>query len=444
MSQPIIYTVSRLNTVARLLLEQELGQVWLTAEISNLIQHSSGHWYFTLKDQNAQVKAAMFKGQNRRVAFRPQNGQQVLVSAQVSLYEARGDYQLIIDKMQPAGDGLLQIKLEELKAKLNAEGLFLQERKKSLPKNPQSIGLITSPTGAAIRDMLTVLARRNPLIKVVIYPTLVQGSSAAPAIVQSLHIAAQRSECDGYIIGRGGGSLEDLWCFNDEEVVRAIANFPLPIISAVGHETDTTLSDFAADMRAPTPSAAAELMSTDNQQQQIQLIQQQRHLTQSIQLLLQQENLRWQRLFTRLQRMNPRHQLQQKQLKQDDLQHRLERAIHIYLHRQNQQSAHLSLRLEQRNPIKQISQLKIEQRYQVERLYKAMSDMLIARNNRHQRLISQLNALSPLNVLARGYSVTMNQQGKVIINQDQVTEGEQLTIHLRQGQLQVKALKSAN
>lgn len=444
MSQPIIYTVSRLNTVARLLLEQELGQVWLTAEISNLIQHSSGHWYFTLKDQNAQVKAAMFKGQNRRVAFRPQNGQQVLVSAQVSLYEARGDYQLIIDKMQPAGDGLLQIKLEELKAKLNAEGLFLQERKKSLPKNPQSIGLITSPTGAAIRDMLTVLARRNPLIKVVIYPTLVQGSSAAPAIVQSLHIAAQRSECDGYIIGRGGGSLEDLWCFNNEEVVRAIANFPLPIISAVGHETDTTLSDFAADMRAPTPSAAAELMSTDNQQQQIQLIQQQRHLTQSIQLLLQQENLRWQRLFTRLQRMNPRHQLQQKQLKQDDLQHRLERAIHIYLQRQNQESAHLSLRLEQRNPIKQISQLKIEQRYQVERLYKAMSDMLIARNNRHQRLISQLNALSPLNVLARGYSVTMNQQGKVIINQDQVTEGEQLTIHLRQGQLQVKALKSAN
>lgn len=444
MSQPIIYTVSRLNTVARLLLEQELGQVWLTAEISNLIQHSSGHWYFTLKDQNAQVKAAMFKGQNRRVAFRPQNGQQVLVSAQVSLYEARGDYQLIIDKMQPAGDGLLQIKLEELKAKLNAEGLFLQERKKSLPKNPQSIGLITSPTGAAIRDMLTVLARRNPLIKVVIYPTLVQGSSAAAAIIQSLHIAAQRSECDGYIIGRGGGSLEDLWCFNDEEVVRAIANFPLPIISAVGHETDTTLSDFAADMRAPTPSAAAELMSTDNQQQQIQLIQQQRHLTQSIQLLLKQENLRWQRLFTRLQRMNPRHQLQQKQLKQDDLQHRLERAIHIYLQRQNQESAHLSLRLEQRNPIKQISQLKIEQRYQVERLYKAMSDMLIARNNRHQRLISQLNALSPLNVLARGYSVTMNQQGKVIINQDQVTEGEQLTIHLRQGQLQVKALKSAN
>ena len=286
-SQPIIYTVSRLNTVVRLLLEQEMGLVWLTAEISNLVQHSSGHWYFTLKDSQAQVKAAMFKGQNRRVSFRPQNGQQILVQGQLSLYEARGDYQLIVEKMQPAGDGLLQMKLEALKAQLTAEGLFAPSRKRPLPPQPKQIGIITSPTGAAVHDMLTILARRDPSLPVILYPSAVQGESAVPALLAALETAWQRDECDLLIIGRGGGSLEDLWCFNDERVVRAIANSPIPIVSAVGHETDVTLADFAADLRAPTPSAAAELVSQDQQQQLHRLTQFIQRLKQAV--LLQQQ-----------------------------------------------------------------------------------------------------------------------------------------------------------
>ena len=326
-SQPVIYTVSPLNNVVRLLLEQEMGLVWLTAEISNLVQHSSGHWYFTLKDQQAQIKAAMFKGQNRRVSFRPQNGQQVLVQGQLSLYEARGDYQLIVEKMQPAGDGLLQMKLEALKTRLIAEGLFDPQRKRPLPSQPRQLGIITSPTGAAIHDMLTILARRDPALPVILYPSAVQGEGAVPVLLQALETAWRRNECDLLIIGRGGGSLEDLWCFNDERVVRAIATSPIPIVSAVGHETDVTLSDFAADLRAPTPSAAAELVSRDQQQQLHRLTQYQHRLQQAMQLQLQQQQLSWQQLYSRLNTQNPRYQLQQKIQKQDELQYRLEHAL---------------------------------------------------------------------------------------------------------------------
>ena len=210
-----IFTVSRLNSAVRILLEQEMGLVWLVGEISNLVLHSSGHWYFSLKDPSAQVKAAMFRGNNRRVAFRPQDGQQVLVQARLSLYEPRGEYQLIIESMRPAGDGQLQLQLEQLKQRLQAEGLFAAERKRPLPRQPQQIGLITSPTGAAIHDMLTVLKRRAPGIPVILYPAQVQGAQAADQLIAALQRANQRDECDVLIIGRGGGASEDLWCFND-------------------------------------------------------------------------------------------------------------------------------------------------------------------------------------------------------------------------------------
>lgn len=438
MAQPIIYTVSRLNTVARLLLEQELGLVWLSAEISNLVQHSSGHWYFTLKDQKAQVKAAMFKGQNRRVAFRPQNGQQVLIQAQVSLYEARGDYQLIVEKMQPAGDGLLQLKLEALKEKLSAEGLFAQERKQPIPQNPLTVGLITSPTGAAVQDMLTVLSRRNPFVKVIVYPTQVQGEAAVPSIVAALKTAAIRHECDAYIIGRGGGSLEDLWCFNDEFVVRAIAEFPFPIISAVGHETDVTLADFASDMRAPTPSAAAEIVSRDTQQQRQQIALLNRQLLQAFQFVLHRHQMRWQSSLANLQKRNPQHQLRQKILKQDELQHRLERSMSLYFRLQKQKTGNAIRQLQQNSPRKQVNQLQVQCHYLTERLSDAMNRLVEKRSQNFQHFIEQLNALSPLNVLARGYSVTMNEQGKVIQNSSEVKEGELLTIHLHKGKLRVK------
>ena len=260
---PQIYTVSRLNAEVRLLLENEMGVVWLLGEISNLAIPSSGHWYFTLKDQQAQVKCAMFKGNNRHVTFRPTQGQSVLVRARLSLYEPRGDYQLIAESMQPEGDGLLQQAFESLKLKLSQEGLFSTALKKPIPHFPKSIGLITSKTGAALHDVLQVIKRRNPLLKVIIYPTLVQGKEATQQIVQSLVIADARQECDVLILGRGGGSLEDLWCFNEEAVARQIAACTIPIVSAVGHETDVTIADFVADLRAPTPSAAAEIVSLD-------------------------------------------------------------------------------------------------------------------------------------------------------------------------------------
>ena len=445
-SQPVIYTVSRLNNVVRLLLGQEMGLVWLTAEISNLVQHSSGHWYFTLKDQQAQIRTAMFKGQNRRVSFRPQNGQQILVQGQLSLYEARGDYQLIVEKMQPAGVGLLQMKLEALKARLMAEGLFDPRRKRALPTQPKQIGIITSPTGAAIHDMLTILARRDPALPVILYPSAVQGESAVPALLKALETAWRRNECDLLIIDRGGGSLEDLWCFNDELVVRAIANSPIPIVSAVGHETDVTLSDFAADLRAPTPSAAAELVSRDQQQQLHRLAQYQHRLQQAIQLRLQQHQIAWQQQYARLNTQNPRYQLQQKIQKQDELQFRLERVMTQTLVQANQQWMSQHQRLQQVSPKRQLPNLQKQHAYLYQRLLNAMQSKQQDSAQTLSRLSSQLHALSPLQVLARGYSVTTNAKGELIHSSQQVTTGEMLNVQLHQGTLKVRTeeVKSEN
>ena len=443
-SQPIIYTVSRLNTVVRLLLEQEMGLVWLTAEISNLVQHSSGHWYFTLKDSQAQVKAAMFKGQNRRVSFRPQNGQQILVQGQLSLYEARGDYQLIVEKMQPAGDGLLQMKLEALKAQLTAEGLFAPSRKRPLPAQPKQIGIITSPTGAAVHDMLTILARRDPSLPVIIYPSAVQGESAVPALLAALETAWRRNECDLLIVGRGGGSLEDLWCFNDERVVRAIASSPIPIVSAVGHETDVTLADFAADLRAPTPSVAAELVSRDQLQQLHRLAQFIQRLKQAILLQQQRYVLRWQQQQAQLAAQNPQYQLQQKMQRQDELQWRLERVIKQQLDNASRHYEEQTQRLQQASPARHLSTLKQQHEFLQQRLLKAIQNQRQASQQQLAQLSGQLQALSPLQVLARGYSVTTNMSGKLIHEASQVTPGEQLNIQLGKGALRVKteAVKS--
>jgi len=437
-SQPIIYTVSRLNTVVRLLLEQEMGLVWLTAEISNLVQHSSGHWYFTLKDSQAQVKAAMFKGQNRRVSFRPQNGQQILVQGQLSLYEARGDYQLIVEKMQPAGDGLLQMKLEALKAQLTAEGLFAPSRKRPLPAQPKQIGIITSPTGAAVHDMLTILARRDPSLPVIIYPSAVQGESAVPALLAALETAWRRNECDLLIVGRGGGSLEDLWCFNDERVVRAIASSPIPIVSAVGHETDVTLADFAADLRAPTPSAAAELVSRDQLQQLHRLTQFIQRLKQAILLQQQRYVLRWQQQQAQLAAQNPQYQLQQKMQRQDELQWRLERVIKQQLDNASRHYAEQTQRLQQASPARHLSTLKQQHEFLQQRLLKATQNQRQASQQQLAQLSGQLQALSPLQVLARGYSVTTNMSGRLIHEYSQVTPGEQLNIQLGKGALRVR------
>jgi exodeoxyribonuclease VII large subunit len=258
-----IYSVSRLNREVRALLERGFGSLWLEAEISNFSRPSSGHWYFTLKDSQAQVRCAMFRQRNMLCSFTARDGQKVLVRARIGLYEPRGEYQLIVDHMEDAGLGALRRKFEELSARLAAEGLFAPERKRPLPALPRRIGVLTSPSGAAVRDILHVLARRFPAAAVLIHPVSVQGAQAPAEIISMLQLAGRRAECDVLILARGGGSLEDLWAFNDEQLARAIAASPIPIVSGIGHEIDFTIADFAADVRAPTPSAAAELVVPD-------------------------------------------------------------------------------------------------------------------------------------------------------------------------------------
>src|SRR5690606_35272474 len=260
-----ILSVSQLNRRAKQLLETHLPLLWVEGELSNVSQPSSGHWYFTLKDDQAQVRCAMFRNRNMLVRFKPQQGQQVLVRARVSLYEGRGDYQLIAEHMEEAGTGALQRAFEALKAKLGAEGLFDEARKRPIPTLPRHIGVITSPTGAAIRDVLTVLERRFPSIPVTVIPVAVQGKESAPQIVRALELANRCGLFDVLLLTRGGGSLEDLWSFNEEAVARAVAASQLPVVCAVGHEVDFSIADFVADLRAPTPSAAAELMTPDGE-----------------------------------------------------------------------------------------------------------------------------------------------------------------------------------
>jgi exodeoxyribonuclease VII large subunit len=260
-----VYSVGRLNREVRLLLEHGMPVVWVEAELSNFSRPGSGHWYFTLKDRDAQVRCAMFRQRNSLVRFTPAEGKLVLARARVGLYEPRGDYQLLVEHMEEAGVGALKREFERLKERLAAEGLFAPELKRPLPGVPRRIGIVTSPTGAAVRDILNILARRFPAAEVLIYPTVVQGAAAVPELLAAIGLASARRECDVLIVARGGGSLEDLWAFNDERVARALRACPMPVVTGIGHEVDFTIADFVADLRAPTPSGAAELVVPDGQ-----------------------------------------------------------------------------------------------------------------------------------------------------------------------------------
>lgn len=320
-----IFKVSQINAAARSILEANFGQVWIEGEISNLAEPSSGHIYFSLKDDSAQVRAAMFRNRKSALKFQPKNGVHVIVMAQVSLYEPRGDYQLIVEHMELAGAGVLHAKFLQLKAKLEAEKLFDVKHKKPLPKLPRCIGVITSPTGAAIRDILSVLRRRFASIPVIIYPTLVQGNEAAAQIAQALQIANEGCECEVLILARGGGSLEDLWPFNEETVARAIFASVIPVISAVGHEIDFTIADFVADVRAPTPSAAAELAVPDVMEWLATLLGFKRRLVDLMRHKLQHAQWLLENLNNRLH--PPQYYLAQKAQHLDDIERRLYSAI---------------------------------------------------------------------------------------------------------------------
>ena len=430
-----IYSVSQLNQSVRLMLENQLGAVWLTGEISNFSQPVSGHWYLSLKDENAQVRCAMFRMKNLRVSFRPTNGMQVLVRANVSLYEPRGDYQLIIESMHLAGEGLLMQQFEALKLKLAAEGLFAQHLKKNLPHFSKAVGIITSKTGAALQDILHILQRRDPSLKIIIYPTAVQGKDAATEIAQMIELANQRQEVDVLIVGRGGGSLEDLWCFNEEMVARAIFHSHLPVISAVGHETDVTIADFVADLRAPTPSAAAELVSRN----QTELLQQLQYRRQRLEIALdrlfaeKQQKLRHRSL--RLHNQHPQAQLRIQQQLITQLSHRLQQTLRHHWQKTAENLTALSMRL-YKNPLplrlqqyeQQLAQLKV-------RLNSHMNLTLSLQQKQLAHLCGKLDSLSPLKVLARGYSITQNQQNLTIRSMKDVNVGEQIKTRLPDGDI---------
>ncbi|GAB57774.1 exodeoxyribonuclease VII large subunit [Rheinheimera nanhaiensis] len=441
MTTPDIYTVSRLNSEVRLTLELQFQTLWLQGEVSNFVAAASGHWYFSLKDSAAQVKCAMFKMANRNSSFRPQNGQQVLIRARISVYEPRGEYQLLAEFIESAGAGLLKQQFEQLKAKLQAEGLFDPARKKALPAQVQRVGVITSPTGAAVRDIVTVLARRAPGIEVIIYPSQVQGETAAAQLRNMLSSAIRRNEVDVLIIGRGGGSLEDLWCFNDEGLCRAVAACPIPIVSAVGHEIDFALTDFVADVRAPTPSAAAELVSPDQSHLLDRILQLKNRLLQAQRSRLQQAAPTLLNLSQRLIALHPKRRLQQQQQRLDELQLRLTAAIKraLSILQQRQQYADKSLR--QLSPLKSLQQHNLKLHELQRRLINAQQAQLKQRKQQLAAFSSQLNTVSPLATLARGYSITFDAKQQVVSNSQQLQQGDKVRVKLAEGGFEAEVVK---
>ena len=444
MSQQHILQISELTKKVRFLLESELNTVWLTGEISNFIAASSGHWYLSLKDAKSQVKCAMFKGSNRRVRLasgaKPQNGQQVLVRAKVSLYEPRGDFQLIIEHMEDAGTGLLRQQFEQLKNKLHAQGLFDISHKQAIPNQINRVGIVTSPTGAAVKDILTVLKRRNPTINVVIYPALVQGEYAQGDICHAINSANIRQECDVLIVGRGGGSLEDLWPFNEESVVQAIYNSHIPVISAVGHEIDTTLSDYVADLRAATPSAAAELVSSDSSailSTVLSLKQRLIHTQQSKLIDLTQQKTYLQH---RLSQVHPEQQLQLQQQKADELTIRLKQAINRNMQEIKSRPIQLNQRLLQQSPTKALQQQHYNLEQHRQRLSQAIKKTLQRKSERFANVVEQLQLVSPLATIARGYSITRDTDNRVITKTNQVKSNQEINIQLTDGTLKARVL----
>ncbi|MES1939884.1 exodeoxyribonuclease VII large subunit [Salinisphaera sp. T5B8] len=431
----IVFSVSELNASVRQLLEHSYGLLWVEGEISNLARPRSGHMYFSLKDGDAQVRAALFRNKARLMRTPLADGDLVRVRARVSLYAARGDYQLIVEHVEPAGDGALRRAFEQLKAKLDAEGLFAAERKRALPATPARIGVITSATGAAIRDVLSVIARRFPLGAVRVYPVPVQGDAAPPAIVDALTRASARADCDVLLLVRGGGSLEDLWAFNDENVARAIVASRIPVISGVGHEVDVTIADFAADVRAATPSAAAELVCPDLSAWQQTLPRLAAQLERRMSQRLSQSRQTLATLQARLARQHPRRRLEVPMQRLDVADQRLQRALHQRLGRARERLVALTQRLQRASPQRQLSNLQSAHEARVNRLQRAMQRQLEQADLRLRNAARGLHAVSPLQTLERGYAIARDDHNHVLRSADTLTTGDAIHVVLAKGRL---------
>jgi exodeoxyribonuclease VII large subunit len=434
-------TVSQLNRKAKNLLEQGIARLWVEGEISNLSRPASGHIYLSLKDENAQVSAAWFRQRQRRPAIGFKNGDKVLAYGRVSIYEARGNYQLIIEQMEPAGEGVLKQRFDALKKKLLAEGLFDEDRKQELPSLPSRIGVITSPSGAAIRDIVSVLRRRFPAVPVVVYPAAVQGEAAPGELMAALDTAIQRDECDVLIIGRGGGSLEDLWAFNDEALARAIAECPIPIVSAVGHEVDFTISDFVADLRAPTPSGAAEIVvpSQHDWLRRVNTLAVRigRIGERAVQDRAQELDWLGKRLFA----ASPEATLRRQHNSLRESRSRIAAAMRTQLLELQNDAQALRSDLMQQSPALAVQRSIGQLATLRQRLGSGVHDALSDVTHRIALLGRALNSVSPLATLDRGYAIVLNEEGKALTNAAQASTGDEIRARLSKGELVANVTK---
>ena len=431
-----IYTVARLNREVRALLADQFFSIWVEGEISNLACPTSGHLYFTLKDEKAQVRCAMFKAKRRLLTFRPEDGCRVLVSAQVGLYEVRGDYQLIVETMEESGDGALRRAFEALKTRLSEQGLFDPEKKIAIPRFPERIGVITSPTGAAIRDILTVLNRRFPAIPVVIYPVAVQGAEAKNEIAAAIDKADRRGDCSVLIVARGGGSLEDLWAFNEEIVARAISRCSLPVVTGIGHETDFTIADFVADHRSPTPSAAAESASPEQSEWARHFARMEERIGQCMKLRCANERKTLQWLTGRLQQRHPGRRLQDQAQRMDELELRLYRSMRNKINRLGSQIVAHAARLQAHNPLQRIKIFETRRYHFSQRLLASMRRNLERRQQILAELSHNLDTVSPLATLSRGYAITSRlENGAILRSSKQSRVGDIVETRLSEGSL---------
>lgn len=426
-----VYQPAELNREVRLHLEAGFPRLWISGEISNLARPASGHLYFTLKDARAQVRCALFRGQDGNVAARPENGDQVLIRGRLSLFEPRGDYQLIADALLPAGAGALQQAFEALKNKLDAEGLFDPAAKRPLPRFPKRIGVVTSASGAAVRDIRTTLARRWPAAEVLLYPTAVQGEQAVPEILAALDRAAREARAEVLILARGGGSIEDLWAFNDERVARRLRTLPMPVVTGVGHETDFTIADFAADLRAATPTAAAEAVTPDGPALKLELARRLRRLEQAWQRRMQQHWQRLDGLEARLARQHPARRLDLQAERAAGLQRRLHQAVARRLATDGERLRGLASRLRACHPGRRVG----EQARQLDglggRLRRAITVCLAHAGQRLAATARALDAVSPLAVLGRGYALIEDDQGRVLSRREDFSVGQTLRTRVR-------------
>lgn len=452
-------TVSEVNREIKTVLEGRFKtSFWVEGEVSNFTAHSSGHYYFSLKDQKSQIQAVMFRGHNSRLKFKPKSGMKVLAKARVSTYEPRGSYQLYCEWMEPAGVGALQVAFEQLKAKLQSEGLFAPERKKPIPAFPQKIAIVTSPTGAAIRDMIHVLERRYPSAQVLLVPCVVQGAGAAPDIVRALNLADE-TQSDVIIFGRGGGSKEDLWAFNEESVARKVADLNTPCISAVGHEIDFTISDFVADLRAPTPSAAAEVVAKNSKEVLETVRVQLRRMHLSLSHLLKRQNefvttntkqlmrlslenlkaykVELKNLNQRL--VDPQKNLDQQRIRTDEWMDRLTQAMLAYWRQKQHQLTNLSQRIV--SPKDKIERLNDQVSYMQEQLLKATNYQLRSQSQNLNSLMVQLDQISPLKTVDRGYAIMADDKKQIVSSIKSINEKNKYKVQLKDGVVQVEALR---